>query len=140
MRFSSNTQEGLRYYMCNCYTTGFNYGQTSCNYNSCGYNTYGGCGCGNGRQMTCRDGCENLWVSQRNRNTCCSCGVCGGNGETAQNGNGQNGGFTCVTFCRQGNSTCSTNSCDLYYARQYGLYPFGGRRSCGCTLDAVSET
>jgi hypothetical protein len=28
---------------------------------------------------------------------------------------------------------------DLYYARQYGLYPFGYNRRCGCALDAVSE-
>lgn len=126
--------------MCNQYTTGFNFGQGACGYNTtgCGYNT-----CGR-QQWICRDCCGNIWVNQQRRS--CGCGGCGNlcgnnanNVGSTQNGNGQTGRFTCVTFCGV-NNTQTTNNGDLYYARQYGLYPYGYNGGCGCTLDAVSET
>ena len=130
--------------MCNHYTTGFNFGQLGCGY---GYNAYGCWNGGWGRQTICRDACGNIVVNQ-GRNNCCPCHqLCNGNGNNgnggvAQNGNTQtNGRFTCVTFCGGNNgATTTTNGGDLYYARQYGLYPYGYNRGCGCTLDAVNET
>ena len=128
--------------MCNQYTTGFNIGQIGCGY---GYNTCYGNG-GLGRQTICRDCCGNIVVRQR-RNHCCGCHNCcncngNGNGGVTQNGGAQaNGRFTCVTFCGVNNTTAATTSAgDLYYARQYGLYPYGCNRGCGCVLDAVNET
>lgn len=133
--------------MCNLCNTGFNFGHSGCGRNSCGYNS---CGYGSGlwgcnRQLICRDCCGNIHVNQNCQSGChcCnSCGCGGNNGGTTQNGNGTSGRFTCVTICGAGNgSTASTtNAGDLYYARQYGLYPYGYKQGCGCTLDAVSET
>ena len=128
--------------MCNYYTTGFNFGQSACGYNN-GYNAFG---CG--RQTICRDCCGNIRVNQCRQSSCfschhpCYCNGNTGNGGVAQNGNGQPcGRFTCVTFCGvNSNTTATANGGDLYYARQYGLYPYGYNRGCGCTLDAVSET
>ena len=145
--------------MCNQYTTGFTFGQSGCGYNTygyntCGYNTYGN---GNGTwggQTICRDCCGNILVNQRRRNCCGCCNPCCCNGNVTtqnggatQNGNGQTGRFTCITVCGVNNTTattCGVNNAmsagDLYYARQYGLYPFGYNRGCGCTLDAVHQT
>lgn len=131
--------------MCNCYT-GFNFGQSGCGGNTSTYNTCG-YGCGGARQTFCRDCCGNLRMRQTCAN-CCGChNLCGyntsaDNGTATQNGNSQTGGrFTCVTFCGTNNSASSTmNAGDLYYARQYGLYPYGCNRSCGCTLDVVNDT
>ena len=138
------------YNQCN---TGFNFGQTGCGGNTFGWNggcyggnTFGwngGC-CGNvwDGQTICRDACGNIHVNQRRRNCCCCYNLCGNganNGTVTQNGNGQTGHFTCVTFCGMNNTT-TTNAGELYYARQYGLPPFGYNRGCGCTLNAVSET
>ena len=92
----------------------------------------------------CRDSNGNIWVNQRN--TCartCSCGchhAWGCNGfatGTVANGNG---GCVCATLYANENTSTNTTDCDLYYARQYGLYPFGYNSRCGCTLDVVSET
>lgn len=137
--------------------------------NTCSNNGRVGCGCssccnGNGsfwnwgRQSVCRDCNGNIWVNQRNTCGCgcsngsgwslasaSSCGCnngcgCNGNGtDTASNGNGNGGRFTCVTYCGTNGLTTATSNGDLYYARQYGLYPFGYHSGCGCTLDAVSE-
>ena len=146
MRFASNTQEGIINNMCNLCNTGYNFGRTGCGCHSCGWNT---CGCGNGvwnwgGQSCCRDCNGNIWVNPRCGHCCHGCNSCGnnGNGTTTQNGNGQTGGFTCLTFCGVGNNTTTTtaNAGDLYYARQYGLYPFGYNCRCGCTLDGISET
>jgi len=133
--------------MCNICNTGFNYG---CN------------GFWGGTQRLCRDCNGNIVVNQRNTNTCghccgcchqhtCNCG-CGNNTGAAGNGNGNgNGGkFVCYTVCGYvtatgTNTTNMTNTAnttygDLYYARQYGLYPYGYNRGCGCTLDALGTT
>ena len=117
--------------MCNYYT-GFNFGQTGCGCNAYPYNICGGCA----RQTICRDCCGTIRVNQ----PCCYNHCCG-NG-TTQNGNGQtNRPFTCLTFCGVNNNVASTNNAgDLYYARQYGLYPYGYHRGCGCTLDSVIGT
>ena len=137
--------------MCNLYNTGFGSCRSGCGRNTCGYNSCGCniCGYGNNawgcsRQLICRDCCGNIHVNQSRQNSCSCCNpcVCENNGDVAQNGNGQTGRFTCVTFCGVGNGSAAstTNTGDLYYARQYGLYPFGYNRGCGCTLDAVSDT
>ena len=130
--------------MCNLCNTGLNYGRSGCGYNNSGWNT---CGCGTGvwgcgRQWICRDCCGNIRVNQGYQNTCGCHNSCGNGGNTTQNGNGNTGRFTCVTFCGVGNNTATTaaNTGDLYYARQYGLYPYGYNRGCGCTLDTVSGT
>lgn len=132
--------------MCNQYATGFNFGQSGCGCNSYGYTPYG---CGNGgesRQTICRDCCGNIRVTQHVGHCCgchhtCCCNGTNGNGTTTQNGNGQtNGRFTCLTFCGVNNNPTTANAGDLYYARQYGLPPFGYNRGCGCTLDTFNET
>ena len=112
--------------MCNQYTTGFNFGQSRC---GCNANVYNTCGNVEARQTTCRNHCG-----------CCNC-CCGngGGGAGTQTGDGQTGRFVCVTVCGVGN-TQTISEGELYYARQYGLYPFGYNRRCGCVLDAVSET
>ena len=154
---------------CGCNTCGFgtggawNWGRQSicrdCNgdiwvnqRNGCGCNNACGCNSGTWNQARSTCGCGGAW--NQTRNTCgCGCGSlwnqqwntgCGcnrGGTDTTSNGNGLNGRFTCVTFCGRSNSTTQTtdNGVDLYYARQYGLYPFGYNRGCGCTLDAVNE-
>lgn len=130
------------------------------NVSSCGYNV----GCngsfglwGWGRQTICRDCNGNIRVNQRNgcgcgcnggcgcRRRCCVCnGGCGcnngcGSDDTASNSTNGNGGFTCVTFCGNAGTAANTSANgDLYYARQYGLYPYGYNRGCGCVLDALS--
>lgn len=144
--------------MCNFYNT-----SNASGYSGCGYSSYNSsCGCnsccnrngsfwGWGGQSICRDCNGNIRVNQRNscgcgchrRHCCChnGCGCqngCGGSNNTGNSTNG-NGGFTCVTFCGNSNTSTTTGNVDLYYARQYGLYPYGYNRSCGCTLDAVSE-
>ena len=130
--------------MCNYYT-GFNFGQSGCGCNTSTYNTCGG-GCGGcARQTICRDCCGNIRINQPYQPCChnhCCGSVNGGTGTATQNGNGQtNGHFTCLSFCGVNNNVTPTaNAGDLYYARQYGLYPFGCHRSCGCTLDVVNET
>ena len=125
-------------------------------YNTCNVNyTQNGCyntantteGCLGYGQRICRDCCGNIWVR---RNTCgCTprclyqnatpipentcCGTNGGNGCT----NGGNGGqFGCFTVCGRvfnnpvTQQTGTTTNFDLYYARQYGLYPYGGTTGC----------
>ena len=123
--------------MCNFYNTAGNVnGYSGCGCHFCGNGNFGLWGCG--RQWMCRDCNGNIRVNQRN--TCgrgCNNG-CGGSA-TGNTTNG-NGGFTCVTFC--GNTGVTTNNVgggDLYYARQYGLYPYGYNRGCGCVLDALGE-
>lgn len=132
--------------MCNCYT-GFNFGQSGYGCNTSTYNTCGGGYGGCAKQTLCRDCCGNLRMAQTRMNCCgchnlCGCNTSADNGTSTQNGNGQtNGRFTCVTFCGTNNNGASTASAgDLYYARQYGLYPYGCYRSCGCSLDVVNET
>ena len=136
--------------MCNFCNTGFNYG---CN------------GFWGGTQMLCR-GCDGtIYVNQRNITPCgngggclrpahncggchhtCHCG-CGGNTTTGNangNGGGNGGRFVCFTVCGNatgvGTPTANTTGVDLYYARQYGLYPCGYNRGCGCTLDVLTNT
>ena len=131
--------------MCNMCNSCFNFGRSTC-----GYTNYG-CGLWGGNQTLCREGNSNFNVGCGRTNGCgntpcgcyqhtCNCG-CGGTSGTSGNGNGNgtgNGGrFVCVTVC--GNAAVGTNTAggDLYYARQYGLHPFGYQCGCGCTLDVV---
>lgn len=138
--------------MCNFYNTSNTNGYSGCGYssynNSCNSccNRSGLFGCA--RQWICRDCNGNIFVNQRNsgcgccQHTCgcqhnCGCGC--GNG-TSGNSSGSNGGFACFTVCGNTNTATTTGNSDLYYARQYGLYPFGYNSGCGCTLDALSQT
>lgn len=137
--------------MCNFCNTCCNNGRSGCGCGSCGCNSYCNNGSlwGWGRQLLCRDCNGNIWVNQRNtcgcnHNRCgCNhngCGSCGCNGNAATTTTNGNGGYlTCVTFCGNNGLTTTSGNSDLYYARQYGLYPFGYNRGCGCSLDAVSE-
>ena len=70
---------------------------------------------------------------------------------TATNGNGCCGGCTATRFaCAQNAVTTNANGCrcatatatatqdgELYYARLYGLYPYGSGRSCCCGGNTV---
>ncbi len=124
--------------MCNICNTGYNFGQSGCGYATGYYGcNRGSWGCGT--QSVCRDCNGNLRIIQRNTNNCCRCSNCWhhdcgcnqGNG-TATEGNGNNGRFTCVTFCGTTNGFAATPANgDLYYARQYGLRPRGNGCSCG---------
>lgn len=102
---------------------------------------FGGCG-----QRRCRDACGNIWVRQnnsrccnRNCNCCCNrCCHCWDNffNDFAEltNGNGNGCGCTACGRCCNGATTRNTfsgfNDNDWYYARQYGLFPGGGRSFC----------
>lgn len=130
--------------MCNTCHTNYNggcYGVTT----QATANTSNCFGCG---QRICRDCCGNVWVR---RNTCgcaqtchsCCQQNCCQNGGSASGNNGGNGGgnYGCFTICGRIFNTAQTNTnattqstqtmgCDSYYARQYGLYPYGGRSYC----------
>ena len=118
--------------MCNMYNA--NYTQNGC-YNTTA--TTGGCfGYG---QRICRDCCGNIWVRRNTCHTCCQQNCCqnGGTGTTDTNTN-CNGGYNyaCLTVCGRVfqntvRQTGDTTGFDGYYARQYGLYPYGGRTCCG---------
>ena len=96
------------------------------------------CGCGNEQRM-CRDACGNIWV--RRNLGCGGCGCQGGNVLQTTNAYNTRGGYLCLPM---GVATWGVNGVqttqepqgvqpinDIYYARQYGLYPCG-RRTCGC--------
>ena len=120
---------------CSNYTSGcYNYAQAN--------TTTGrslGCGC---NQRICRDCCGNIWVRQ-NVSSCCQqcshCCSCQNNG-TSGNANGNGNSYGCFTICGRifngattQNTTATQNgfTCsDRYYARQYGLYPYGGGYGC----------
>ena len=133
--------------MCNFYNTSNTNGYSGCGYGSYnnGCNSYGLFGCA--RQWICRDCNGTIFVNQRNSGCGCQhhCGCqqncgCGCSNGTSGNSSGGNGGFACFTVCGNSNTSTTLGNGDLYYARQYGLYPFGYNRGCGCTLDALSQT
>lgn len=130
MRFFSNTQEGLRYTMCNVCNSCHNYASTSAcsnlrnalltflfgNYSSSNSNGNGSsnccCSCGCARNTSSCGCCSSNW----NNYNCCGC-LYGYNGWTA--------------------NSSATNG-DTYYASQYGLLQRSGgvcgntcARSCG---------
>ena len=99
-------------------------------------------------QSVCRDANGCLRIRNASNGCCgccnhCCCGNGNGNSANANNGNGStnaNGGFVCYTVCgtHGGSATTSTATIDgdAYYARQYGLCPYGVNRSCGCGCNA----
>ncbi len=93
------------------------------------------CGCGDEQRM-CRDTCGNIWV--RRNLGCGECGCRGGNILQTTNTCHARGGYLCLplgvaaglwTGVQAPQETQPTN--DIYYARQYGLIPFGSRTCCG---------
>ena len=107
--------------------------------------TTSGCFCGCG-QRVCRDACGNVWVRQntsRCLRRCCNrcCNSWDNDTDTTNNGtagNSDNGnGYACITVCGRvfngatvQNTSAYSNNTDWYYARQYGLYPYGRRSFC----------
>lgn len=122
----------------NCASSFFNNARANTTASCCGL------GCGS-NQRICRDGCGNIWVRQNSSsccNRCCQCCSCGDNGTSSNaNGNGGNGNtYGCFTICGRifnGATTQNiaatqngTTYSDGYYARQYGLYPYGRNHGC----------
>ncbi|MBQ7369892.1 MAG: hypothetical protein IJW58_02840 [Clostridia bacterium] len=101
---------------------------------------------------TCCNSCWNTWNQCRRSSCGCHSHCCGNSTNTNGTTGGTSNGSTNVIFgyfvpvnvnqgccqntCRRCNyynqsTATTTNGCDVYYARQYGLYPYGGCRSCG---------
>ncbi len=103
----------------------------------------GGCGCGCQNSCGCSNSCCN--------NHCCNNGCDNSTGNNDNTNGNTGGGFTCVTVCgNRANAATSTgntsrgcgyttnaNATDYYYARQYGLLPYGG---CACGSDYTYDT
>ena len=117
--------------MCNYCQTGTIFGNTNC------YNTSWQV-----QRVWC-DGCGNVHVvlssnTQCHRQTCGTYNCCQGVGVTNDTPTTTTGNVCrrcCGGTATQGNTTTSNlmtvQDCELYYARQYGLYPYN-RATCGC--------
>lgn len=147
--------------MCNTCNSGSTFSNDGCGCNGCNGcgNSCNTCSCNNGwsngwglfngnsRQIICRDCCGNIIVRQRSNGCSCgcscgccsnSCSSCGQSGSTfllINNDNGRRG--------RRGSNstqtTADTTDFDSYYARQYGLYPYGGRSRCCCGTNGDND-
>jgi hypothetical protein len=122
-----------------CHICNANYTQNG------GYNTTTTGGCFGFGQRVCRDCCGNVWVRRNVCNPCCQQTGCHnvGTGTTDTTNNGNGGTFGCFTICGRVfqntvRQTPVTTEFDGYYARQYGLYPYGGR-GCGCGGNAFTN-
>ena len=120
-----------------------------CNYCQTG-TTFGNTGCGHTPwhvQRVWSDNCGNIHVvlsggCHGHHPTCGNCECVGGNNVTTNSCNGHMrccGGGTITTGNTTTQNLTTTQGCDVYYARQYGLYPYN-TGVCSCGYGFISGT